>query len=185
MPPAGTGTDIGAIEFGGPLVPISASRKMHGATMFDIDLPLTGITGIECRSGDAPSDHRVIMNFPGTITATSANVTTGSGAVSNFIVNGSQVIVNLTAVANAQTIVLTLFGVSDGTNTSDVSVPMGLLLGDTNGNGAVNATDIGQTKSKSGQPVDASSFRTDVTVSGSINASDVGLVKTMAGTVLP
>jgi hypothetical protein len=33
--------------------------------------------------------------------------------------------------------------------------------------------------------VDASNFRTDVTVSGSINASDVGLVKAQAGTALP
>jgi hypothetical protein len=59
------------------------------------------------------------------------------------------------------------------------------LLGDTSGNGSVNASDVSQTKSKSGQAVEATTFRTDVTVSNSINASDVGIVKSKAGTALP
>ena len=62
---------------------------------------------------------------------------------------------------------------------------MGLLNGDTTGNGSVNASDVSQTKARSGQPVDATNFRNDVTVNGSINASDVSLVKTQSGTALP
>ena len=75
--------------------------------------------------------------------------------MSNFTVNGGQVTVNLTGVSNAQRIVITLFGVSDGMNTSNVNIPMGVLLGDTSGNGSVNASDVSLTKLKSGQPVDA------------------------------
>ncbi len=41
---------------------------------------------------------------------------------------------------------------------------MGVLLGDTTGNGSVNATDVSLDEIKSGQPVDASNFRTDVTL---------------------
>ena len=178
-------SDIGAFEFGGLLVPFIVSRKVHGAAMFDIDLPPTGTAGIECRTGGVNGDHQVIMTFPSPVTVTSASVTTGTGNVSGFTISGSQVTVNLTAVANAQRIVLTLFGVSDGTNLTNITVPMGVLLGDTTGNGSVNASDVGLTKAKSGQPVDALNFRTDVTVSGSINASDVGLVKSKAGTSLP
>ena len=100
-------------------------------------------------------------------------MTTGTGSVSSFTVSGAQVTVNLIDVANAQTIIVTLFGVNDGTTTSNVSVPMGLLLGDTTGNGSVNASDVSQTKARSGQTVDATNFRSDVTVNGSINASDV------------
>lgn len=55
--------------------------------------------------------------------------------------------------ATAQTLTLKLFSVSDGTNTGDVSIPMSVLLGDTNANGVVNAADISQTKSQSGQSV--------------------------------
>ena len=80
---------------------------------------------------------------------------------------------------------LTLTGVNDGTSTRDVSVPMSVLLGDTNGNGSVSASDIGQTKAQSGQAATATNFRTDVNVSGSITAADIGLVKSSAGTGLP
>ena len=67
----------------------------------------------------------------------------------------------------------------------DQTVSMGVLVGDTTGNGTVSASDIAQVKSKSGQTTDASNFRTDVNVSGGINASDIGLVKSKAGTGLP
>ena len=176
----GNGTDIGAFEL---LTPYGVSRKVHGATNFD--LPLTGTAGIECRTGGANGDHQVIVTFPSPVSLTSASVTTGNGSVSSFTVNGAQVTVNLINVANAQTITVTLFGVNDGTTTSNVSVPMGLLLGDTTGNGSVNASDVSQTKARSGQTVDATNFRSDVTVNGSINASDVSLVKSKSGTALP
>ena len=121
-----------------------------------------------------------------------AQVTSGTGQIGTggtpnggaVTVNGTVVTVLLTNVANAQTITVTLFGVNDGTTTSNVSVPMGLLLGDTTGTGSVNASDVSQTKARSGQPVDVTNFRTDVTVNGSINASDVSLVKSKSGTAL-
>ena len=175
---------VGQLAFSG-LVPVSVSRKMHGAAVFDIALPLTGTAGIECRTGGVNSNHQVIMTFPSAVTLTSASITTGTGSVSSFTVNGGQVTVNLTGVSNAQRIVITLFGVSDGTNTSNVSIPMGVLLGDTSGNGSVNASDVSLTKVKSGQAIDASNFRADVTVNGSINASDVSSVKLKSGTALP
>ena len=81
-----------------------------------------------------------------------------------------------------------MFNVTDslGYNSSSIPVTFGILLGDTNGNGSVTATDIGQVKSQSGQAVTAANFRADVTASGgSINASDIGLVKSVSGTVLP
>ena len=56
-----------------------------------------------------------------------------------------------------------------------------VLAGDTNGNKAVSASDVGQTKAQAGQPVTAANFRMDVTPNGSINASDVGLVKSQTG----
>ena len=67
----------------------------------------------------------------------------------------------------------------------DTTVNASFLLGDTNGDGSVNAGDIGQTKSQSGNAVTASNFREDVTADGNINASDIGLVKSKSGTALP
>jgi hypothetical protein len=116
----------------------------------------------------------------------SAAVTAGTGTVSNTTGDGTtNISVNLTGVINAQQITVTLLGVNNGTSTGDVSVQMGVLVGDTNGNRAVNSADIGQTKGQAGQPVSASNFREDVNTNGVINASDISLVKSKSGTSLP
>ena len=46
---------------------------------------------------------------------------------------------------------------------------------------AVNATDVSQTKARSGQTLDATNFRSDVTVNGTISAADLALVKSRSG----
>ena len=98
---------------------------------------------------------------------------------------GNQVTANLTGVTNAQTITLALFDVNDGVNSGDAGIRMGILVGDSTGNGSVNASDVSQVKIRSGKPVDATNFRSDVTANGSINASDVSAVKLRSGTSLP
>src|SRR5205807_3793057 len=93
------------------------SRKIHGsAGPFDINLPLTGNVGVECRSGGATNDYQMIINFANPVTVGSAAVTSGTGSVSSFSGNGSQVTVNLTGVTNVQRITVTLFNVNDGTH---------------------------------------------------------------------
>ena len=62
---------------------------------------------------------------------------------------------------------------------------MGVLAGDTTANRAVNSSDIAQTQSQSGQPVNANNFREDVTANGVINSSDIALVQSQSGTALP
>jgi hypothetical protein len=54
-----------------------------------------------------------------------------------------------------------------------------------NGNAAVNATDVAQTKSQVGQAIGGSNFREDVNANGLINSVDVALVKSKSGTALP
>jgi hypothetical protein len=97
-------------------------------------------------------------------------------------VNGSTVTIPLTNVTNAQTIQVRVNGVNGFSN---FVIPMSVLVGDTNGNGSVNASDLSQTKAHSGEAVTAANFRTDVNVNGSINATDVSLVKSASGTSLP
>jgi hypothetical protein len=180
-------SDIGAFESGAALAPLSAaSRKMHGSSAFDINLPLTGSAGIECRSGGATNDHLMVVTFSTPVTVTSAQITAGTGTA--FQLDNDthgRLTVHLTGVTNAQSIVTTLSGVNDGINMANVAITMGALLGDTTGNGTVNATDVSQTKLRSGQPVDATNFRSDVSVSNSINATDVSTVKLRSGTALP
>src|SRR5256885_1949692 len=48
-----------------PLVPMQVvSRKTHGgAGNFDVDLPLNGPPGIECRSGGATNDYQMVVTL--------------------------------------------------------------------------------------------------------------------------
>ena len=166
------------------------SRKTHGtAGDFDINLPLIGSVGVECRKGQgaAADQHQIVLNFavPITLTGTptvSVSAAEGGAPGATASVNGSVVTVDLTGVVNAQTITITLTKVN---GTGPVSVPMGILFGDTTGNGVVNSSDISQVKSQSGQAVNGANFREDLSGDGSINASDVSLVKSKSGTGLP
>jgi hypothetical protein len=161
------------------------SRKTHGAAgTFDVDLPSTGLPGIECRSGGSTNAYMLVFTFTNNVSVQNATVTNGVGSVINFTVVGNVVTVNLTGVTNAQTITVTLNAVSDGTNTSDVEAAMGVLIGDTDGDGFVDAIDTGQTKSQSGFAVSNSNCREDVNVDGFIDSVDTALVKSKSGTAL-
>src|SRR5205807_8239102 len=169
-----------------PMAQSAFSRKTHGAAgTFDVPLPLTGNVGVECRSGGATNDYQMIINFATTVTVGSASVTSGTASVTSFTVSGSQVTVNLTGATNVQRITVTLFNVNDGMHMGNVPVSMGVLIGDVNGNGSVNATDVALTKSQVGMPVGSGNFREDVNANGTISSTDVAIVKSDVGTSLP
>jgi hypothetical protein len=175
-----------------PVVPVSAvSRKVHGsAGPFDIvlrgqDPPPPGFLGIECRSGGANGDHQIVINFAKPIRLNTAAVTSGTGSVNGLLVSGSSVTVNLTGVANAQKITVTLFSVTDGTNASDVAVNMGVLLGDVDGSGRVDSTDVFQVRQQTLQNANSSNFRMDLDESGRIDSTDVFVTRQQSLTSLP
>jgi hypothetical protein len=160
-----------------------------GAGTFDIDLHLQGPPGVECRSTGSTNDHQIVVTFSVPIASAFAHVIAGTGSVkvskdNEVAVNGADVTINLTGVANAQTIQLQITGVSKGAS-FDVAVPMAVLLGDMSNNSSVNSSDVSLTKAQVGETVDASNFRADVTGNGAINASDVAFVKSKSGTSLP
>ncbi len=82
-------------------------------------------------------------------------------------------------------ITITLSGVNNGTNTSDVGLQVGLLTGDTNGDGLVNSGDALQTRNRSGQNTDGTNFRSDVNTDGFVNSGDALIVRSRSGTSLP
>jgi hypothetical protein len=175
---------------GSSIVPVSAvSRKVHGpAGPFDLPLPLTGTPGIESRFGQpGAGEHQVVVTFANPVAVASGATVdaAGGGSVSSMSVSGSVVTINLTGVGNAQRIMINLQGVTDGTNTGNVSIPMSILLGDTTANGETNASDVSQAKAISGQVTTAANFRVDVTPNGVINSSDIGVIKANSGTQLP
>ena len=160
------------------------SRMVHGsAGTFDVDLPLTGTPGIECRRGGSNGNYSILFDFVngvmncGTTPTAGATVTPGP--------NSNQCTVNLTNVTNAHVMSIELDNVQDASNNGgNVIIPMGVLIGDTNGDGFVDAIDTTQTKSQSGSALTITNFREDVNADGFIDAIDVSLVKSKSGTAL-
>lgn len=159
------------------------SRMMHGNLgPFDTGLPFT-----ECRRGGPNGSYQLIFTFGRTLTNVDGALTS-VGAVSShsFGPDSNQYTVSLANISPNQSVDVTLKNVHDEAgNFGDVSMRMTLLLGDIIGDGHVNASDVGQTKTRVGQPASAENCRSDVNLSGSINASDVAIVKANVGSGAP
>jgi hypothetical protein len=167
----------------------AASRKAHGgAGTFDVNLPLAGQPGVECRSGGTGGDHTLVVTFNNIVVSGDATVTDGVGSIAgppSF--SSNTMTVSLAGVADAQTVTVTLSNVTDSSAQTlpDTLVSASFLLGDTNNNRGVNASDVSQTKAQVGQPISGSNFRSDVNANGAINASDTTIIKVAVGTALP
>jgi hypothetical protein len=165
----------------------AVSRKTHGMTgTFDIDLPLAGEPGIECRSGAA--GHTLVFTFTNTIVSGSAAVTSGVGSVSGApMFSGHTMTVNLTGVANAQQITVTLTNVTDAAARviPSVSLSMNVLLGDVNSSKRTDSGDVTVVRNHTVSVPDQQTFRFDVNASGRIDAGDVTATRNATVTVLP
>jgi hypothetical protein len=174
-----------------PVVLTSAvSRMTHGsAGTFDVDL--TSGSGIECRSGGANGNFTLVFTFAAPLTSVAgAGVTSGTGSVLSSNIDSTDAhnyIVNLTGVANAQTITVGLTNVSDsaGDFSSAVSAQMGVLLGDVNASRRVDAADVSSVRQQTLQALTPSNFRNDINASGRIDAADVSLARQQTLTSLP
>jgi hypothetical protein len=182
--------DVNLLAAPAPPTASARSEKTHGASgAYRIDLPLSGPPGIECRSGGAAGNHTVLVFFSYPPRGGYATVKSGEGIVSGFSYDtfpAQNPRITLSGVTDRQTVVVTLSGVETSAGwVADVTIPLSVLVGDVSGNGLVSASDIGQVKTQSGQPVTSANFRNDITVDGTISASDIGLTKSVSGNSLP
>jgi hypothetical protein len=74
---------------------------------------------------------------------------------------------------------------SVGNFSNAVSAKMGVLLGDVDGSGRVDAADVSLVRQQTLQPITSSNFREDVNVSGRIDAADVSITRQQTLTSLP
>ena len=160
-----------------------------GATSWAVSGSSSGVIPIESQYGGPSGNYTFVFSFLKPLTSVShATITSGLGSVTSSMIDSSdptKYIVNLTGVTNAQFLTITLSGVSGIGTSSIVSASVGILVGDTTGNGLVNSSDIAQTQSQSGLAVTSLNFREDVNGNGVINSSDIALVQSMSGTGFP
>jgi hypothetical protein len=176
------------------------SEKTHGgAGNFDVNLPLTGTRGVECRTpGNLPNgaagDYQLIFTFSnnlqsvGSASASHASNATASVGSTAIGPKPNQYTVNLTNVSNAQYLQVNLGNVTDvlGNTLSVASSPqMGVLIGDVNANGVVSNGDVSLVKAQVGQTVTGSNFRDDLNANGILSNGDVSINQAQVGQTLP
>jgi hypothetical protein len=116
-------------------------------------------------------------------------VTSGSGIVSAAGLGSApnEYVIELTGIADAQAVTIALADVGDvlGNTVGNVSVTMAVLLGDSNGDRAVNSGDAVQTRNRSGQAANATNLRSDYNRDGAINSGDAVIVRSRSGQAIP
>jgi WD40 repeat protein len=167
----------------------AASRKTHGAKGdFDIDLPLAGDLGIECRTG--LTRYAVVFTFNNNVTGADS-ATSGCGTVGSISVDpidSHHLIVTFNgATCNEQNVTITATNVHDdlGNTLAAASASMGVLIGDINGDGHVGNGDIGNIQAHRGEMTSSTNFHDDVTIDGRINNQDVQTARSHRGESLP
>ncbi len=165
------------------------ARKVAAGT-FDINLPLTGTTGVECRTGDANGNHTIVFTFSNPLTSVGgAAVTADTGSVSSGAIGSDahQYVVNLTGVTDGQNVTITITNLTDslGNTGSSAGVAAGFLIGDANGDRVDNSGDAIFTRNRSGQNTDAPNCRADFNLDGAVNSGDAITVRSRSGNSLP
>jgi hypothetical protein len=154
---------------------------------FEIPLPINGLAGIEDRSGQPGGAYTITMMFNETI-ASVARASASCGKAQSTSIDGNTLIINLTRVScNASHITVTANDVKDsaGINLGTACITVGLLLGDVNGDGVVDAADLDIVNSQIGQTTNEENFRSDINNDGVISGADLRIVTQQQGTRLP
>jgi hypothetical protein len=168
-----------------PTLVSAFSRMSHtGFGNFDLNLPLNG-SGVEPRDGGGTDT--IVLRFSGTVNSGSASVTSGNGSVNNVTFSGTDMIISLTGVTDQQRVTLTATNVA-GPNTQTLpsaAITLGFLIGDVNGDGAINVGDTILVRNNAGVTLDNTNFVWDVNRDGAVNSGDTIIVRNNAGNSLP
>ncbi len=163
---------------GGANLVSAASRLTHGgAGNFDINMPLSGTSGVEDRDGGG--SYLAVFTFDTAVTSGSASVVGGTGTAGAPSFSGNEMRVPLTGVADVQTVTVRVSSVNGGGGSDDVD--FGFLIGDVDGSRTVAKPDGNQIKADKAQPVNGGNFRDDVNLSGVVDKPDFSAVKAHKG----
>jgi hypothetical protein len=170
-----------------------SSRMTHGtAGTFDVNLPLSGRRGVECRSSSSlgAGNYTMIFTFVNPVVSVDgANISSGIASVSSTALgpNANQFTVNLSNVNDQQYISVALINAKDSSGAiGTVAGPqMGVLTGDVDSSGRVDSTDVFQVRQNTLQNANSSNFRTDVNATGRVDSTDVFVTRQDTLTALP
>ncbi|MBA3962043.1 MAG: exo-alpha-sialidase [Chthoniobacterales bacterium] len=160
----------------------AASRLTQGtAGTFDINMPLTGTSGVECRSA---STYNAVFTFDAPVTSGQVTVLSGTATVGTITFSGNSMIVPLTGVTSAEVVTLHTQNIN-GDGQAHGDVPFGFLVGDADATRVVGKSDQTLVQGQLRQPVTSANFREDLNADGRIQNGDVQLVKADKGHTIP
>ena len=160
----------------------AASRLTHGvAGTFDVSMPLTGVSGVECRSA---TTYNAVFNFNAPLTSGEVQVVSGTATVGAVSFSGNSMTAQLTGVTSAEVLTLRAQNINgDGQPHGDV--PFGFLTGDADANRVVDKPDRTLVQGQLNQPVTSANFREDLNADGRIKNSDITIIKNNRGHSIP
>ena len=159
---------------GGANLVSAASRLTNGsAGDFDIDMPLTGTSGVEDR--DAAGSFLAVFTFDAPVTSGSATVVGGTGTAGAPTFSGNEMRVPLTGVTDVQSVTIEVSNVNGGVEPVDVTFCF--LIGDVDGSHVVDKPDRSQIETDRGQTVTGANFRDDINLSGVVDRPDLDAVR--------
>ena len=160
----------------------AASRLTHGpAGTFDVNMPLTGVSGVECRSA---TTYNAVFTFDAPVTSGQVTVIGGTATVGAITFSGNSMTAQLTGVTTAEIVTLHTQNINgDGQPHGDV--PFGFLVADADANRVVAKPDKTLVQGQLNQPVTSANFREDLIADGRIKNADLNVVKTNKGHSIP
>ncbi len=160
----------------------AASRLTHGgAGTFDIAMPLTGTSGVECRSA---TTYNAVFTFDAPVTSGEVTVLSGTATVGAVTFSGNSMTAQLTGVTSAGIVTLHTQNIN-GDGQSHGDVPFGFLTADADASRVVSKPDQTLVKGQLNQPVTSANFRADLNADGQIKNSDGGIIRTNKGHSIP
>ncbi len=163
----------------------AASRLTHGsAGMFEIEMPLSGASGVEARTGGRSGVYSAVFTFDVAVTSGRALIVDGTATAGVPSFQGNEMSVPLTEVANAQYVTIQLENIN-GSNTTLGAVVFGFLAGDANASGDVDGRDFLIWQRHLNRPVTERTFLVDFDNDGQIGGSDRRILQLYRGTTLP
>lgn len=162
------------------------SRKVHGSQgAFDLPLALSGRPSVE---GRITSTLTLVFRYDKPIADALARVTRGTASITDeSVIAGTEVLVTLQGVASRQWLRVELSGVvaEDGSVADPVTVSLGVLGGDVDGDGVVTQADEQWVRPLTGQLCNAANYRADVNQTGTLTGADLYAVRLRRGQKLP
>lgn len=163
----------------------AASRLTHGsAGTFEIEMPLSGDSGVEGRTGGRSGAYLAVFTFDAEVTSGRALIVDGIATAGIPTFQGKEMSVPLTEVANAQFVTIQVENVN-GSDTVAGKIGYGILAGDANCDGSVDGNDFLLWNRGFGHPVTGRNFGVDLNNDGLIDGSDRRILQLYRGTSLP